>query len=106
MTYQDKEIAIVGLGYVGLPLAVAFGKKYKTIGFDINQKRIEDLKEFNDRTLEVTKGEIKKSQFLEFTSNQEQMRNCSIYVNFLLYVLHLHKIIYFHHQDFYGMFLK
>ncbi len=80
MTYQDKEIAIVGLGYVGLPLAVAFGKKYKTIGFDINQKRIEDLKEFNDRTLEVTKGEIKKSQFLEFTSNQEQMRNCSIYV--------------------------
>jgi UDP-N-acetyl-D-glucosamine/UDP-N-acetyl-D-galactosamine dehydrogenase len=80
MTYQDKEIAIVGLGYVGLPLAVAFGKKYKTIGFDINQKRIEELKEFNDRTLEVTKGEIKKSQFLEFTSNQEQMRNCSIYV--------------------------
>lgn len=80
MTYQDKEIAIVGLGYVGLPLAVAFGKKYKTIGFDINQKRIKDLKEFNDRTLEVTKGEIKKSQFLEFTSNQEQMRNCSIYV--------------------------
>ena len=80
MTYQDKEIAIVGLGYVGLPLAVAFGKKYKTIGFDINQKRIKDLKEFNDRTLEVTKGEIKKSQFLEFTSNQEQMRNCSIYI--------------------------
>ena len=80
MTYQDKEIAIVGLGYVGLPLAVAFGKKCKTIGFDINQKRIKDLKEFNDRTLEVTKGEIKKSQFLEFTSNQEQMRNCSIYI--------------------------
>ena len=62
MSYQNNEIAIVGLGYVGLPLAVAFGKKYKTIGFDINQERIEELKKYNDRTLEVTEDEIKQTR--------------------------------------------
>ncbi len=80
MSYQNNEIAIVGLGYVGLPLAVAFGKKYKTIGFDINQERIEELKKYNDRTLEVTEDEIKQSQHLEFTFNKENIRNCSVYI--------------------------
>lgn len=80
MTLQDKKIAIIGLGYVGLPLAVAFGKKYRTIGLDINQNRINDLKVFNDRTLEVTEDEIKKSQYLEFTADREEIRNCSIYI--------------------------
>ena len=55
MTDLNKELAIIGLGYVGLPLAVAFGKEYKTVGFDINKNRIKDLSEFNDKTLEVTR---------------------------------------------------
>ena len=50
---KDKKIAIIGLGYVGLPLAVAFAGKYKVIGLDINNKRVEDLKSGQDATLEV-----------------------------------------------------
>ena len=53
-----KTLAVIGLGYVGLPLAVEFGKKYKVIGFDIHQKRIDELKEGYDRTLEVEKEEL------------------------------------------------
>ncbi len=55
---KDKKIAVIGLGYVGLPLAVEFGKKYKTIGFDINQSRVEDLKTGFDHTLEVTSEDL------------------------------------------------
>ncbi len=51
-------LGIIGLGYVGLPLAVEFGKKFKVIGFDINEKRIEELKKGIDKTLEVTKEEL------------------------------------------------
>ena len=60
MTEQlfNKRIAIIGLGYVGLPLAVAFGKKFKTVGFDINQQRISELKSGQDHTLEVTPEEF------------------------------------------------
>ena len=53
MNLHDKKIAIIGLGYVGLPLAVAFAEKYKVIGFDINNKRVEDLKSGHYETLEV-----------------------------------------------------
>ena len=52
------KIAIVGLGYVGLPLAVEFGKKFETIGFDIDRNRVSELKEASDRTLEYRKDEI------------------------------------------------
>ena len=52
MRLTDKKIAIIGLGYVGLPLAVEFGKKYPTLGFDINQIRIDELSQGYDRTLE------------------------------------------------------
>ena len=53
--FKNKIISVIGLGYVGLPLAVEFGKHYKTIGFDINSQRISDLKEGKDRTLELNK---------------------------------------------------
>ena len=51
---KETKIALVGLGYVGLPLAVEFGKKFETIGFDINKQRVEDLIAGNDSTLEVS----------------------------------------------------
>jgi UDP-N-acetyl-D-galactosamine dehydrogenase len=53
MSKSDIKIAIIGLGYVGLPLAVEFAKKYQVIGFDINQNRIEELEKNNDSTLEI-----------------------------------------------------
>ena len=64
MMQLNKEICIFGLGYVGLPLAVEFAKKFKTIGFDINTKRINDLKNNIDETLEV------ESETLESLNNQ------------------------------------
>ena len=60
MMNTEKQIAIIGLGYVGLPLAVEFSKKYKVVGFDINTKRVNELREANDKTLEVTPEDLKK----------------------------------------------
>jgi UDP-N-acetyl-D-galactosamine dehydrogenase len=76
----DKKICIVGLGYVGLPLAVEFGKKYSTIGFDINSIRIAELTGFYDRTLEVEESELKKSTLLSYTSDPQKVANCNIYI--------------------------
>ena len=77
---NKNKIAIVGLGYVGLPLAVEFGKKFNTIGFDINESRIKDLKDFKDSTLEVSKKEIIESQNLSFTTNIQDLKSCNIYI--------------------------
>ncbi|WP_295064936.1 Vi polysaccharide biosynthesis UDP-N-acetylglucosamine C-6 dehydrogenase TviB [Sulfuricurvum sp.] len=74
------KIAIVGLGYVGLPLAVEFGKKYPTVGFDINQHRIEELVSGYDRTLEVESEKLKASEFLSYTTDLEEIRDCTIYI--------------------------
>ena len=60
MNYKKNKIAIIGLGYVGLPLAVEFSKKYSTIGYDINDLRIEELKKAFDRTCEVQSKELEK----------------------------------------------
>ena len=70
---HDKSltIGIVGLGYVGLPLAVEFGKHYQTIGFDINESRIKELQSGIDRTLEVESAELKAVESLRFTSDIE-----------------------------------
>ena len=59
---KNTRIAVVGLGYVGLPLAVEFGKKIETIGFDINKERIQELKEGKDKTLEVNQEELRQSK--------------------------------------------
>lgn len=77
---NKNKIAIVGLGYVGLPLAVEFGKKHEVIGFDINKQRIAELTEGNDRTLETTKEDILSSTFLTFSYDQEQLRTCTIFI--------------------------
>lgn len=75
-----KTLAIIGLGYVGLPLAVEFGKTYKVLGFDIFQKRIEELKKGYDRTLEVEEAELKSATNLCFTTNLEDLREAQIFI--------------------------
>jgi UDP-N-acetyl-D-galactosamine dehydrogenase len=76
----QKKVAIIGLGYVGLPLAVEFGKKYTTIGFDIDQKRINELKEGYDRTLESNKNEIVASKNLKFSFKIEDLKSYNIFI--------------------------
>lgn len=82
MTLQvnDQSIAIIGLGYVGLPLAVEFGKIRKTIGFDINDRRVSELKEGSDHTQECSKEELLSTDQLSFTSNVENISQCNIYI--------------------------
>jgi UDP-N-acetyl-D-galactosamine dehydrogenase len=81
MSKSDIKIAIIGLGYVGLPLAVEFSKKYKVIGFDINQNRIEELEKNNDSTLEIKDEAISSvRENLNFTSNINDTKECNIYI--------------------------
>ena len=77
---SNKKIAIIGLGYVGLPLAVEFGKVRPTLGFDINTSRIEELKNGNDRTLEVLQEELVRATHLEFSSNIGDLNECNIFI--------------------------
>lgn len=76
---NNVSIAIIGLGYVGLPLAVEFGKKYKTIGFDINLSRIEELKSGYDRTRETSEQDLKSSQYLQYASNPNNLE-ANVYI--------------------------
>lgn len=78
--FKDTNIAVIGLGYVGLPLAVEFGKIIPTVGFDINNKRVIELKQRNDVTLECSTDELRKAEFLSFTTDLEHIRNCNIYI--------------------------
>lgn len=80
MTLQDLRLAIIGLGYVGLPLAVEFGKTRPVIGFDINQKRIEELKAGKDGTLEITEQELRDVNHLRFTTNPEDLKGANCYI--------------------------
>lgn len=80
MDLNNAKIAVIGLGYVGLPLAVEFGKKYPTIGFDINQKRITELQGGNDHTLEVEPGELAKAHKLSFSANVCDLESVNIYI--------------------------
>jgi len=80
MDLQTTQVAVIGLGYVGLPLAVEFGKKYPTIGFDINKARIQALKEGKDATLEVSTQELSESTKLRFTSNPDELCSCNVFV--------------------------
>ena len=76
----DFRIAIIGLGYVGLPLAVEFGKKFKTIGFDIKTDRIEEIKDGHDSTLEVLVEDLKKAKLLTLTDNLEEISDCNFFI--------------------------
>lgn len=80
MDIFDSKIAVIGLGYVGLPLAVEFGKKYPTIGFDINASRISELKNGEDSTLEVSEGELKQVDSLSYSSDINDLKSANIYI--------------------------
>lgn len=77
---NDKKLCVVGLGYVGLPLAVEFGKKYATVGFDIDQKRISELTNCFDRTLEVDEAGLKGSVNLRYSSQITDIADCNVYI--------------------------
>ncbi len=74
------SIAIIGLGYVGLPLAVEFGKKYQVIGFDINADRVHSLVQKKDDTLQITEVEIAAATGLSFTESVAAIANCNVYI--------------------------
>ncbi|MCD7971388.1 MAG: nucleotide sugar dehydrogenase [Candidatus Azobacteroides sp.] len=80
MEQEKKKIAVIGLGYVGLPLAVEFGKIYETIGYDINPLRIEQLKAGIDRTKESDKESILAAEKLRFTSAKESIREANVFI--------------------------
>ena len=74
------RIAIIGLGYVGLPLAVEFGKKFPVTGFDIKQPRIAELESGRDSTREVEPAELAEARHLSFTADPEQLRSCNVFI--------------------------
>ena len=77
---SDLKIAIIGLGYVGLPLAVEFGKKLPVVGFDIHQKRIQELQSGQDHTLEVSPEELKQATQLTYSANLDDLRSCNFFI--------------------------
>ena len=86
MNIENIKLVVVGLGYVGLPLAVEFSKKFKTIGFDVNQKRIDALTAGNDSTMEVTSEDLLSAQKqtekngLTFSTSQNDLAQCNVYI--------------------------
>ena len=80
MKLAELKIAIIGLGYVGLPLAVEFGKKVSVVGFDISSKRIEELKNGQDHTLEVSPIELQQAAQLSFTCDLEKLKECNFFI--------------------------
>ena len=79
-TCNDAPIAVIGLGYVGLPLAVEFGKQRKVVGFDINAARIAELRAGEDNTLEVDAVELGQAKYLTFTDDLTDLADCSIFI--------------------------
>ena len=77
---MKSVIAVIGLGYVGLPLAVEFGRKYKVIGFDVQQSRIDELRLGRDKTLELTSAELAQADGLSFTSDPENLRRANVFI--------------------------
>ncbi|TCB59691.1 Vi polysaccharide biosynthesis UDP-N-acetylglucosamine C-6 dehydrogenase TviB [Acinetobacter terrae] len=80
LTLSELKIAVIGLGYVGLPLAVEFGKKVPVVGFDIYQKRIDELKNGQDHTLEVSPEELVQSAQLTYSANLEDLKDCNFFI--------------------------
>lgn len=77
---KETKIAVIGLGYVGLPLAIEFGKTYPTVGFDINTGRIKELKEGIDSTLEVDGSDFADARQLQFSHDTDSLRDCNFYI--------------------------
>ncbi|MGL5109568.1 MAG: Vi polysaccharide biosynthesis UDP-N-acetylglucosamine C-6 dehydrogenase TviB [Vibrio ordalii] len=80
MKLENLNIGIIGLGYVGLPLAVEFGKKFNTVGFDINQKRVAELRSGVDLTLECSAEELCSAPLLNYTHRLEDIKDCNFYI--------------------------
>lgn len=80
LSLQEVKLAIIGLGYVGLPLAVEFGKRRSVVGFDINQQRIDALKAGHDATLEVSDDELKKAAQLVYSASLDDLRSCNVFI--------------------------
>ena len=80
MNFRDTTIALIGLGYVGLPLAVEFGKHRPVIGFDINQARVAELQGGKDHTLECSPEQLKAAEHLRFSSQLDDLRDCGIFI--------------------------
>ena len=79
LTQEKVKLAIVGLGYVGLPLPVEFGKKYPVVGFDINAKRVAELQSGQDHTLEFEPKELKEAEYLSYSNNFEALSTCNVF---------------------------
>jgi len=77
---NNIKIAVIGLGYVGLPLAVEFGKKYETVGFDIAQWRIDELRSGHDRTLELDESQLKNAPKLSYTNILNDLKECNHFI--------------------------
>jgi UDP-N-acetyl-D-galactosamine dehydrogenase len=79
---MKNKICVIGLGYVGLPLAHAFSEKYEVVGFDINKPRIDELNSGFDRTLELNETQVKESleNGMKFTLDVEDIKDCNIYI--------------------------
>ncbi len=80
LTLSNIKIGIIGLGYVGLPLAVEFGKKFDVVGFDIYQKRIDELNNGQDHTLEVSPEELKLAKKLQYSADLNDLKTCNFYI--------------------------
>lgn len=77
---DDIRIAVIGLGYVGLPLAAAFGRRYRTLGFDIDGKRVAELRGHHDHTLEMSTDELKAADRLEFADDPQALAGCNVFI--------------------------
>ena len=77
---EQTRVAVIGLGYVGLPLAVGFGRKLPTLGFDINRARIEELREHRDHTLECSAEELKATPQLSFSADAADLKPCNVFI--------------------------
>lgn len=79
-TIETTKLAVIGLGYVGLPLAVEFGKKYSTLGFDINEARLQELKNGHDSTLEVENEELAQATKLNYSNQIADLKACNVFI--------------------------
>ena len=80
MNLEKMKIGVIGQGYVGLPLAIEFGKKYPTLGFDINKSRIDELKKGIDQTNEATPEQLRSAKQLTFSANINDIEECNVFI--------------------------
>src|SRR4030095_10183442 len=80
LSLRGCRIGVVGLGYVGLPLAVEFGKHFDTVGFDIKASRIDELKNGRDNTLECSPAELKAAKKLRYSASLKDLKRCRVFI--------------------------